>query len=915
MGQPWENDPLAEDVQSPDEPQAWSSDEIIDRGYPGSTGNKGIVGAGQWTQKALLDLILTPVSLVNAGLWLGTTGVSDPRDEVEAPRSDAADVWRQKGYEMGMTPHPDAVPEGPVQMAAEVFGAGIAPNALFMNYGKRLLSQSILQMERMGVLQKLSTVAAARPMATVGSEVLSSVGMGTARAAAESQDASPQVTLMAELFGAFAPQAFLYGGYHMSMLRVVKNSIAKHLLPFTKAGAWPRASARLKEVSQLDPKVAAANIDPNVPISAARQSQDAGLLGLEKKILAKNPEMQTDIDKTLEKARDELVNEALMFGGEKGRVKKLLIQAKQYLFNLVDMRSAKAAVDAEAAMSKLDPDATARDINRAARGAVEDAYTDVRAQETELWGALDSAAPVQLTNARNVYGDIMSTRSRFDPADDIPKWLQDALRPSEIDTRTMSYLRAQGLIDKDGVILPAAREALEKEGIIKIESLTFNDARAIRKRLLHEIALERGAEVPNRDKIRILNKIANGDQEFGIKGLIDDISDSGVEGAKEAREFSLYLNERFTRGKVGKLLGFKKQGDKVVTDAETLDYLLTGRDPATTVNQLVAAAPVTRPMVENFLKEKFLNQATRDGLVNKKAANVFIDRWKRRGMFEVYPELEAELKAATDASVLSAKWNIRAAGQGTSGSVRNRANLTGKSRAQLYLNSDIDDEIKHVIDSTRPILAMRAVVKRVKGDKEALNGLRTQFLEEGFSRSGSGKFHDADGSPIYSGKKFTDYLYKNRGVAKELGLPEGSGAWKRLEQIALRMRHLELEPGKIPANIMEDKPQGIIDFVARIVGARFGAHYGSEMGSSLVMAGAGSTRMREIITKLTRSHAEKLLVDASMPTPEGARLYRALLMRPDWGPARQEKAATILEAWMLGVGITASTKALIEEPE
>jgi len=305
---------------------------------------------------------------------------------------------------------------------------------------------------------------------------------------------------------------------------------------------------------------------------------------------------------------------------------------------------------------------------------------------------------------------------------------------------------------------------------------------------------------------------------------------------------------------------------------------------------LVRAAPETKPLIENYLKAEFIGQTS--GGSNRKAAERFIAKWERRGVFEEYPELRGQLTKYADSADAANALQVRA------DRVRTHANNSGKSTAALYLNSDPGDEMRLVLASRRPAANARKLRAKMGGDSEAEAGLRTSFLEEGFASSGSGKFH-ADGSPIYSGDRFTGYLAKNKEVARALGVSDSE--WRKLESIALRMRQLDAKPGDAVGQSIKDAPSALLDLAARWIGAQQGGRLGNSMGSSLVMAGAFSERMRMVLDRLTRNTAKQLLIDAHNNNPT---LYRALLTNPTMPEPQQAKAAKTIQSWLIAVGAT-----------
>jgi hypothetical protein len=826
----------------------------------------------------LVDTLLAPLDLINAGVktvgWGLGVGYSETPNLIPTQRT------RRQLSNMGLIPDPNIPADGAVEQASEIFGAGIAPTGLFMSVGNKILAQSISQMEQMGIIKNLAVTSARAPWATAGGEVAASVGGGIARDVAIHNNASPSTMLLAEMTGSFTPAAVLGVAGNVNILRGAIQTFQKHFAPFTKAGAWPRAAKGLQSRAH-DPKAAAEKIDITSPITPARQTEDTGLLGLEKRVFDEDPGLRTKSEEDMNLLREEIKKQAAMFGGDHDRVLKILKGGRQYLLDMLDLRLARAAQTLEHRLSGMDPNASPREISAAGREVLEEALDDARNVEKIIWGKVNSNAPVEAKHGQDMLDNIVAARNKHSDPDDLPAWLFESLKRYDIDPKTLKQLQKAGYADEHGNINEAVLSGLIDQGVIKPQAFTFDDVKTIRSRLLDDIRAERSKDAPNRNKVRILNMIANGDPEKGMPGLIDDLGDSGVEYADAARQYSAKLNSRFSTGKVGHVLGYQRAGSKAFTPEETMDYLLSGRDPTGTVNQLVEAAPETRGMVEDYLKKEFLTQATKpDGTLDVKAAQRFVDKWERKGAFEVFPELRDEFLETRDAGFSANLWRERDH-KVRREIIHNRA----KSRVKLYIDNDANEEMRAALNSKRPALVIRSVVTKLGGDEVALNGLRDAFVEELLAQNSTGP-------------RFGSALDSHKNVMRELGITQTE--FERLQNIAKHMRQVETKPGKIPTLLIEDKPAQILDVLVRVAGAQWGGRMGAaSAGGSLQTAQIFSGKFRSMLTRLTQDQAQKLLVKAHRDPV----LYRALLTSGNAPPARQEQAVTALEAYLIGAGI------------
>ena len=881
--------------------------------------------------KGVLDLITMPSNLINAGIGMVEYGL----DTDKALQAKGIDInlpgiggnvegLKQTAYKWGITPDPEVPAETIPERTMEILGASTIPVLALAKRGNQVL-QSAKKVGELGWLDNLARLTAKHPYTTAIMEPIASGTAATAGKWARESGASEYNVLMAELLGGFSP-AVLIGGTsllaNVSFLRGVADNLRRNFLPFTRKGAEVASARRLQELS-ADPERAAARIDIEGELPAARQAAvgygERKLLSLERAVLDADPVMDAEFEQTLVAARKALAARAAEdFPGDVNRTKELLRIGRDYIVNLVNLRSAQAGRDVAAAVKRLDPNTPQREINRVVREILDVAYRQARDTETELYNVLDSSAGADFTNARAALNAELASRSRYDDPEEIPKWLIQALKPKEeFDAATIKSLEKQGLIDENGEVLPAARAALEGTGLIKEETLTFNDLKALRTRILREMKRERAKDVPNRNKIRILNDVI-GNEEKAIKGIMDDMEAAGVEGFDAARAFSRQLNLRFTQGNVGKLLNFEASGAPRVAEEITLDYLLAGKNPVTNIKQLAKADPDILPKVETYIKQEFLSTTTKESGFDRPAAIKFIAQWERRGVFEVLPELRAQLEGVKNLEQGASHLGIRAK------KIRSLAYKSGKSRAALYLDSDPGGEMKILLNHKKPATYANWLIKKIQrivrseamaqdpnsgslqertaSAKDAINGLKTSFIEEGLARSGSESKFLEDGTPLLSGAKFTSFLkgQKQNGVMRALGFDEGE--INKLERFAASLRQIDAKPDEVLKGVMEDLPSSMLDLLARFLGARAGGRLGTETGSSLVLAGAFSERMRSVLLKLTRNHAREMIIAAHQNTPEGRALYRVLLTRSTDDPTKQQRAANTVKAWMVGVG-------------
>ena len=879
--------------------------------------------------KGLLDLITMPTNLINAGIgaveWFGNVAApGGDGTRVPLPRIGGVKNIEELAYRSGITPDPEVAAETIPERAAEILGGSVVPVLGLGVRGNQVL-QASRDLAKTGWLDHLAVLTAKHPATTAIMEPISSVTAATAGSLAKSRGEEDHNILMAELLGGFTPAALIslpsLIPSQVNLLRAVGDNLRRNLLPFTKSGATVAASKRLQRLSP-DPGEAAARIDVAENLSAARQAAggkaaEKRLLGLERFILEEDPVMDASFQATLNSGRKAIAVRATEgFAGDKERARELLRNHRDYTVNLVNLGAAKAAKDAAVAVRKLDPGASQTEISRAFRTKIEAAHKRAKETENQLYDELVSDAPGNLNNARAALDIEIDKSSVLDDPNDIPKWLIQALKTKELDAKTTSVLRKQGFLDENDQILPSVRDSLKEQGIIKEDLFTFNDLKALRSRILREVRKERALDVPNRNKIRILNNIV-GDEE-GSPGLMADLAKTGVTGFDTARAFSRQVNLRFGQGRVGDLLGYQSTGEKSIADEISMEHLIGHTDAIVSIKKLRDDHPELLPDAIDHIKKQFLSAATKETGIDPTSSRAFIRKWETRGLFEddFYPDLKAQFERVRNLSHGEKVLQTRAH------RVRSLSINPNKSKAAFYLQKgDIGDEMKSLLSSDKPVFRANDLVRRIRrivrgeamaGDpnagsmddrirsgEEAITGLKSSFIEEGIKES-STKILD-DGTGVLDSAKFTQFMNKskNRGLLKAFDFDESE--IKKLDDLAALLRKFDAPPGGDIKGIMEGAVNNIMKLFASYLGAQTGGRLGSDMGSRLVLAGGFSENAKKMLLKLTRNHAQELLIAAHQNTPEGRELYRALLTRSNDDPFKQERAALKLRAFVTGV--------------
>lgn len=766
-----------------------------------------------------------------------------------------SDDIKQVGAEAGGITHaPGEEPDGLGHRVAREVGSATLPAAGIMGRGGQVLKRTTTQrpVDR-GIVDNIAVSSAQSPGKSAALEATSAgaAGVGGAVGNKLAPD-DPTVEALGMLAGGSLPSLAMYGPTGR-LARFGMEKTKEAAFPFTEAGGKVRAAKRLQGAA-ADPDEAARRVegtdtDPDVPLTPARRTGDEGLLAIERAILKQNPRLSREVQDQLAEANDQAQRTAIeATGGDRDAPRRILERNRDYLVNLVDQRAKKAAAEADAKIAELSPDATPRQASRAARESIESALSDARKTENELWQRVDQDAEASLDNARQQLQTEIGSRSDFDDPADIPSWLSTALK----------------------------RKKTPK----------LKDVQALRSRVLKEMREERGATAPNRNKLRIL-----GDVE---ESLLEDMASApgNDEAVQAARAFSKELNNKFTRGPVGKILGETRTGNARVQPEDTIPKILTGEASGRQVRQVLESAPEAEPAMRDYLRTAFVTQAMNDkGSVNPVARAKFFRR--NQEVLDQLPGLQDEMKKAAKMKEFADRQGIRA------DRVGRIAHDKRKARTALYLDGPPREEMDRVLRSDNPERVARGLARKVAKDPQARQGIKTAFTESLLRNARTGQADEA-GNVMVSGRRFNKLLNENDGVAKALGMTDGERA--RLRRIGTTLGRVE-QRAEDAGRIVDDTPAAIIDLVGRVFAAQSGGQLAnSSTGSSLVIAREFANRMRNTLRGLTGDRAEELLT-AAVNDPK---LYRELLTRPTDGAKKQRQAADAIQSWLAGTASKAA---------
>ena len=628
-----------------------------------------------------------------------------------------------------------------------------------------------------------------------------------------------------------------------------KKGVARSVRFITKRGAQERAAEALRRAAGSEQGVQDALRILNRPmegvpgarLTPAQETRIPGFLALERQMLSDNAAVSRsyyDMARaTMESMRREL--------GDVGSdvptdvTADFLQDRVRYLTDLLDARSHMAQSNVLRRIREMQPGRSLEQINTIAKEEGQAALKAARAQESELWNSIDPEVLVTPSATRQVWADIQADLAEGGEAV-IPAFVRQ---------------RMEGIKDQETV-----RDLYTGTG-------------AFRSRI--KGAIRKATAEQDFEQARVLRQMD--------EALLNDAGEAGVELA-EATNFSRALNDRFTRGPWGKVLGFDRTGGARTEAEETLERLLVA-GPRGTANLRQMTRAFDSDEIPPEMAERF-NAATQDHLrnqfvssaydestntINRRMAQKFLA--DNQGMLIRYPQLQRDLAGAVDDAG-------RAERVVQSSDIR-RKNVVDrrKSRAAMFVGDKPGREINRILTSRNPAGNLAELVRQVNKDESgtALLGLKHAFVHEMFGkaivdsinevgvpqlRSGSLRARWESVKPIAQRAK----LFKDEEVA-------------RMEAVVATAERLDarVAEGVSLDDLLDAQPDAMTDLLARWAGATAGgaSAVGQATGTPLVMAGVGSRKARELFQSAPLTRAGDILAE-SMTNRD---LFRALLQQ------------------------------------
>ncbi len=647
-----------------------------------------------------------------------------------------------------------------------------------------------------------------------------------------------------------------------------KRGVARSIRFVTKQGAQERAAEALRRAGGSEFGVQEAlrilqrpvSATPGARLTPAQETGLPGFLALERQIISDNAAVSRsyyDMARaTMESMRRELADVGSDVPTD---VTADFLQGRiQYLTDLLDARAHMAQANVVRRIREMTPGRSVEQINTIAKEEGQAALKAARAQENELWNSIDPEVLVQPTATRQTWANI------------------------QVD-----------LAEGGEAVIPAfVRQRME--GIKAQETVRdlYTGTGAFRSRI--KGAIRKATAEQDFEQARVLRQLD--------EALLQDAGEAGVELA-EATNFSRALNDRFTRGPWGRVLGFDRTGAARTEAEETLERLLVA-GPRGTANlrQMTRAFDsdeVDPEMAQRFggavqdhLRNQFVSSAYDEATntINRRMAQKFLS--DNQGMLLRYPQLQREMASAVD-DAGSAERIIQSSTLRQKNVVDRR-----KSRAAMFVGDKPGREINRILTSRNPAGNLAELVRQVNKDESAtaLLGLKHAFVHELFGKTIIDAI-DQTGIPQLRSNSLRQRWEAVKPIAQRAKLFQDEEV-ARMEAVVATAEKLDarVASGVSLNDLLDAQPDALSDLLARWAGATAGgaSAVGQATGTPLVMAGVGSRKARELFQAAPLSRAGDILAAAMVDRD----LFRALLQQSRT-PEQKAAIGARLNAFMI----------------
>ncbi|SDY75753.1 hypothetical protein [Citreimonas salinaria] len=651
-----------------------------------------------------------------------------------------------------------------------------------------------------------------------------------------------------------------------SAIKHTGRGIAAAAAPYTKTGAREVARRRLVDLSGGTERAAelGERITPDNPLSLtpAQQTGDERMIGIEQLAASQDGALRERLDLRADQSRRTAVDQ-IQQPGDIQDTRAFFETRRREFANDLQARADDIIATTTRRVEGLGPQRTESENSLQVANQLNRALEDATMRERELWDAVPRGAQVPVQTARQTAQRLIAETPRAQ-RNDVPRVLSD--------------------------LLGEGGEFGDVETVAEMHGL-YSELRRVARSAM-------SGNDQNKNRARIANQAANA--ILRDLGAIDGTTDIGRQ-INEARAFSSALHETFDRGAVGRLMKRTIDGDTSI-DPELALKRTVGRGGAEGMvgsRQIEEGIDFNRPdqdvlpqeseFVGDYIRDRFQQAAiTPTGEFSNRAAAKFLR--DNRELLDRYPGLKDDVSAA-----VKARDDADAFAQRVTARIQRLENARLSAGAAL-LNGSPDQALRAFTEARNPVRAARSIVNEARKDPsgQALSGLKSVLSRE-----------------LIDGSATT-----GEGVLKALENPKLKAALRqvftepalsRLRRIGHQLAKLDNARKPVPSvgsSLSGASTNQMIETVARIKAAQLGGNLssGGNMGGSLQSANILSSRVRDVLGRLTADRASQMLADA-VEDPE---LFKALLTNPSMKLTPQK--ANRLLPYLIGGGVAAGVE-------
>lgn len=338
----------------------------------------------------------------------------------------------------------------------------------------------------------------------------------------------------------------------------------------------------------------------------------------------------------------------------------------------------------------------------------------------------------------------------------------------------------------------------------------------------------------------------------------------------QAREFSRWLHDRFTRGPTGKFADVRKMDTARADPQPAMERMVRDSRSGAAVRDIADTLhnPALTRMAEDWVRASFREEAAGMDLRAAGAGQKWLAKPEIQSFMREFPPVAAELDAVTNHITRLAM----------------AQKALDESAFKRFQGEDTATAIGALFGSSNKVAGAREITKKLSGDKEALDSFRNGIVAE--------LWKSAEMDPV----RLWDRIHA-KDIQPMLAEVLDAPSLARLNRIVESAKHLKTE-GSVGST--RRAVAGASDFLARIFGVSVGTQVGQATGGhSLTTAGIVSRAMRNVTSRLFAQIPVEELLAKAVTDPHYERL---LFMRDGRNLAEAQRSVKQMKLMLSGGG-------------